>query len=878
MPKQIGRYQIKSELGQGGMAAVYHAFDPGFQREVAVKVLPPEFLRDPTLRARFEREARMIAGLEHPAIVPVYDVGEEDGQPYLVMRFMPGGALSNRLESGPLPIADIARIIQRIGSALDEAHKRGIIHRDLKPGNILFDQYGEAYLSDFGIARSVESQGTLTGYGGAIGTPGYMSPEQIQGDTLDNRSDIYALGIVAFEMLTGQNPFRATSPAMSMVKQMTESLPALQQVKPELPPEVDDVIRQATAREREERTPSAAEVARLLAEAAAAAAQAAGLMAAPEQPSTAPQAQADNTVLSSSFSTPVTHSNNRKWFIVGAIVIIALVFIGYFALNSGPEPQPVESANKTSTEQPVPAANTPGPTSTKNSQTVSSGAKFETETPAGQTNPATNPPTPTPTENSQPQAKNTPAPTATINADATLYDNFDDPTYDGTVNTRLWRTGTDTSLACNMRQENGLLITTNELVDEEIVCSREIPQVGPGKELGALSARMKIADNHNGYVTSVLKQFTSFIATATKHEYYEIRCGIDNIGPGVPGPVVGFTIYDTRRSGDTRPYFATYPIEYDRWYDVRLEVDPQTMTFSCLVDGEEIASYSPTNVEELRNAVFGWRGLLEARHPGAVATTYIDDVRLIPADNLSQTDSPTVAIASSKPVASTATPVPEATPTITQQDVAGSNLYDDFDDPAYDGAFNPQLWRSDKLTPLTCDMRQENGSLLITNEAVDEESSCRIAMREPPVPGRELTTLSARIKLAGDHNGKHISSMIRQVSENHDIWCGFGAAEFGATIDFVVVDYRLDDDEPGKSVVLYIASPTYAYDQWYDVRLEVDPTTMTFACLIDGEEIGRYTFPNAAELQNENFNWRGLFDDRAPGAVATTYIDDFRLY
>jgi serine/threonine-protein kinase len=163
-PTHIGRYVIKKELGRGGMATVFVAQDPLFEREVAVKVLPKALLHDPNLRKRFDREAKMIALLEHQAIVPVYDFGEEDGQPYIVMRLMSGGDLGTKLKSGErLSTDEINGILSRMAASLDVAHEKGIIHRDLKPGNILFDQYGGAYLSDFGIARLMESDATLTG-------------------------------------------------------------------------------------------------------------------------------------------------------------------------------------------------------------------------------------------------------------------------------------------------------------------------------------------------------------------------------------------------------------------------------------------------------------------------------------------------------------------------------------------------------------------------------------------------------------------------------------------------------------------------------------------------------------------------------------------
>ncbi|MBI5715884.1 MAG: serine/threonine protein kinase, partial [Chloroflexi bacterium] len=150
----IGRYEVKSELGRGGMATVYHAYDPRFKRDVAIKVLPREFLHDPSFRARFEREAQTIAALEHAAIVPVYDFGEQSGVPYFVMRLMPGGSLADHLkQKGSLTLPEVSRIFNRLAPALDHAHAKGVIHRDLKPGNILFDQNNDSYLSDFGIAK-----------------------------------------------------------------------------------------------------------------------------------------------------------------------------------------------------------------------------------------------------------------------------------------------------------------------------------------------------------------------------------------------------------------------------------------------------------------------------------------------------------------------------------------------------------------------------------------------------------------------------------------------------------------------------------------------------------------------------------------------------
>ena len=295
LPTIIGRYEIKSELGRGGMAAVYRAYDPHFERDVAIKILPSEYLHDPDFRARFEREAKTIAALEHPAVVPVYDFGEDHGRLFLVMRLMTGGSLADRLQEGPLAATETSHIMTRISGALDVAHAQGIIHRDLKPGNILFDQYREAYLSDFGIARLTEAYATLTGSKAALGTPGYMSPEQIKGEKVDSRSDIYALGVIVFEMLTGKRPFAADSPAMVLVRQMTETAPPIREIKPELPAGYDDVIARSMSREREERPETAGEVASLLAAAAQATSAAAANLAEAAQITAALQHKAVDT-------------------------------------------------------------------------------------------------------------------------------------------------------------------------------------------------------------------------------------------------------------------------------------------------------------------------------------------------------------------------------------------------------------------------------------------------------------------------------------------------------------------------------------------------------------------------------------------------------
>ena len=264
----IGTYQIKHELRRGGMATVYRAYDPRFGRDVAIKVLPPEFLHDLSFRARFEREAHIVAGLEHPAIVPVYDLGEDRGQPYLVMRFMAGGSLADRLSQGPLPLPEVARIMAAIAPGLDVAHQRGVVHRDLKPGNILFDEHDNPYVADFGIAKLVEGSAAYTGTA-IVGTPAYMSPEQAHGNvTLDGRSDVYALGAMAYELLAGQPPYQADTPLSLAMAHILEPVPHVREAVPGLPAEVDRVLSRAMAKDREQRFATASALAAALTAAA----------------------------------------------------------------------------------------------------------------------------------------------------------------------------------------------------------------------------------------------------------------------------------------------------------------------------------------------------------------------------------------------------------------------------------------------------------------------------------------------------------------------------------------------------------------------------------------------------------------------------------
>ena len=248
-PSSIGRYTIIRPLGAGGMADVYLARDPQLNREVALK-MPALERPSPDALARFRVEARAVARLEHAAIVPLYEYGDHAGRPFLVMRYMHGGSLADRIDQRRATLAEAVAVVDQIAAALDYAHAQGVIHRDVKPGNILFDDAGAAYLTDFGIARMIDAGGgkSLTQTGLIVGTVAYMSPEQALGrPNLDGRVDIYSLGVVLYEMLTGDIPYQADSQLQQAMLHVNAPIPSIRERRRDLPPGIQAVIERALA-------------------------------------------------------------------------------------------------------------------------------------------------------------------------------------------------------------------------------------------------------------------------------------------------------------------------------------------------------------------------------------------------------------------------------------------------------------------------------------------------------------------------------------------------------------------------------------------------------------------------------------------------------
>jgi serine/threonine protein kinase/Tol biopolymer transport system component len=260
----INGYEILSQVGQGGMATVFLARQQSMDRNVALKFLPKQFLNDDTYLQRFEQEVKIVSQLEHRNIVPVYDYGEHEGQPYIAMRYMPAGSIDDLQRQGHIPIDRVLNIIEQIAPALDYAHSKDILHRDLKPSNILLDDGGGAFITDFGIARILSEQGTAITTQGVVGTPSYMSPEQAQAHKLDGRSDVYSLGVMLFEMITGRRPFESDTPYSIAVMQVTTPPPSPRDYNDTVTSAIERVILKALRKKPEKRYDNATHLATAL--------------------------------------------------------------------------------------------------------------------------------------------------------------------------------------------------------------------------------------------------------------------------------------------------------------------------------------------------------------------------------------------------------------------------------------------------------------------------------------------------------------------------------------------------------------------------------------------------------------------------------------
>lgn len=344
----IGPYRIMEQLGQGGMATVYKAYHASLDRYVAIKVLHPAFKEDQNFLSRFEREARVVAKLEHPNIVPIYDYAEHEGQPYLVMKYIEGETLKARLQRGPLSGSEVQHIVESIGAGLAYAHKRNILHRDIKPSNVILENDGGIYLADFGLARIAQgSESTLTS-DVVLGTPQYISPEQALGKKdLDNGTDIYSFGVMIYEMTVGRVPFSADTPFSVIHDHIYAPLPMPSDVNPTISSDLERFLLKSLAKDRADRYKDVGDMVATFIEAwrdSTTTTQVKPVSPAMKEPATAPtekSASAPMTVLQQP-APPVTESQETtfqsaaprprkyRWMWVALVVLLSLCCLVVF--------------------------------------------------------------------------------------------------------------------------------------------------------------------------------------------------------------------------------------------------------------------------------------------------------------------------------------------------------------------------------------------------------------------------------------------------------------------------------------------------------------------------------------------------------------------
>lgn len=349
--RTLGQFKVVEMLGRGGMATVYKGFQESVDRYVAIKVLPPHPGLDAQFIERFRLEARTIGSLQHPHILPLYDYGAESDILYLVMAYVEGGSLEDYIDSGPMEVRQVEKMVREMASALDYAHKRGIVHRDIKPGNILIDGEGHALLADFGIVKMTGGDRNLTGTG-VVGTPAYMAPEQGQGLNVDGRADLYSFGVVVFEMLTGEQPYKGDTAMQVVLKHMNDPVPHIHDLRADLPEGLDAVMQKIMAKDPDERYQTGVDFAEDFSKAVHGDSD--SLASFKRQNPLQHEAPTQAFSLSQGSSTiafdatiaqpaPVMHDNNSLMVLLGglALIVVAIVIVVMVVLSRPAEPPPL---------------------------------------------------------------------------------------------------------------------------------------------------------------------------------------------------------------------------------------------------------------------------------------------------------------------------------------------------------------------------------------------------------------------------------------------------------------------------------------------------------------------------------------------------------
>lgn len=336
--ENIGAYRILEQLGQGGMATVYKAYHAALDRYVALKVLHPAFNQDPNFEARFQREARLVAKLDHPSIVPIYDYAEQENRPYLVMKFIEGETLKARLARGPLATSEINQVVNSVGAALGYAHKQGVLHRDIKPSNVLISKDGQMYLADFGLARIAQAGESTLSSDSIMGTPQYISPEQARGDkNLDEGTDIYSFGVMLYELVVGQVPFSADTPFSIIHDHIYTPLPLPRSFNKDVPESVERALLKALAKDRQDRFADIPTMVNAFKDAWASAGvpmQGSSLTLPTPRPAPAaePEAKQEKTVLAGE---PKKRKRSPWPYLAAGLLLVACCVFAGFALREG---------------------------------------------------------------------------------------------------------------------------------------------------------------------------------------------------------------------------------------------------------------------------------------------------------------------------------------------------------------------------------------------------------------------------------------------------------------------------------------------------------------------------------------------------------------
>ena len=564
--QSLGRYHILEQLGEGGMAVVYKAYDTRLERNVAIKVILPQKQHTDKFIKRFEREAKSLAQLSHPNIVNVIDYGEHEGLPYLVMEYLPGGTLKQKISGKPMSWQESIRLLIPIARALAYAHEHKIVHRDVKPGNILITGSGEPILSDFGIAKILEAEETmdLTGTGVGVGTPEYMSPEQAQGASIDARSDVYSLGVVLYEMVTGRRPFQADTPMAVIWKLVSAPLPRPKQFAADLPQTVENVLLKALAKSPVDRYQTMSGFAIIL----------------------------ENMISGNLEKEKI--SKSTRWvsgqgfrhfllWIIAVVICLSLIgiFIGKIPFNG--------TTGFTRSSTPV-TQNTPEHTNETNSQ-----IKTLTSTPDSR---------PTLFVTKLPTSTDVMILTSTVlaNEQVGYYDDFQNQIYDTAYNSELWTINSGSAKAI---QKDGMLILSDLA-----------PTSGDGMILtlngwkrpvfSQFEVRIKV-NTLNGANGNITINLTSSTIPGGWKEF------------GIGSDSNGTKIFVSSGSGN----MAEINAKKDIWYKLRVVFDRDNNILKFFVDGEPLTIYKiPGNVAKLTPSIQFW-------HPsGDYFSGSIDDIRI----------------------------------------------------------------------------------------------------------------------------------------------------------------------------------------------------------------------------------------------------------